>query len=131
MKKYIGLIVIIGLGCVSYAQANMDDLYKYYNPQGELTFGAERGKTLWHKKHLDKKGKERACTTCHGEDLRKSGKHAKTGKVIDPLAASVNKERFTDLKKVKKWFKRNCKWVLGRECTDQEKGDILKYLSQL
>lgn len=46
------------------------------------------------------------------------------------MAASVNPKRYTKMKKINKWFKRNCKWTLGRECTNQEKGDILKYLSQ-
>jgi len=32
---------------------------------------------------------------------------------------------------VAKWFRRNCKTVLGRECTAQEKGDILTYLSSI
>ncbi|MFK5970948.1 MAG: DUF1924 domain-containing protein [Candidatus Marithrix sp.] len=29
---------------------------------------------------------------------------------------------------IRKWFKRNCKWTLGRECNAQEKGDILKFI---
>ena len=32
------------------------------------------------------------------------------------------------MKKVAKWFKRNCNDVLDRECTAQEKGDVLSYL---
>jgi hypothetical protein len=44
------------------------------------------------------------------------------------MAPSANKERFTDVKKIEKWFKRNCNDVLARECTAQEKGDFLKYL---
>ncbi|TBR21868.1 MAG: DUF1924 domain-containing protein, partial [Candidatus Nitrosotenuis sp.] len=34
-----------------------------------------------------------------------------------------------DPKFVEKWFKRNCKETLERECTPQEKGDFLAYLS--
>jgi len=48
--------------------------------------------------------------------------------VIDPMALSVNPERYTDPDKIEKWFLRNCKWTLGRECTAQEKGDVLTYL---
>ena len=73
-------------------------------------------------------GKDRSCQSCHGKDLKASGEHIKTGKVIDPLAPSINKERLTDIKFINKWFKRNCKWTLGRECTPQEKGDFLEYL---
>ncbi|MEG7525318.1 MAG: DUF1924 domain-containing protein [Chromatiales bacterium] len=54
--------------------------------------------------------------------------HIRTGKVIEPLAPSVNPKRFTDQRKVEKWFIRNCKWTLGRECSSQEKGDLLVYL---
>jgi len=84
---------------------------------------------MWQEKHLDaKSGKDRSCETCHGTNLKVSGKHIRTGKVIDPMAPSVNSERFTDEKKIEKWFKRNCKWTLGRECTPQEKGDFLSFL---
>ena len=76
----------------------------------------------------DEPGKVRNCSTCHGKDLRAPGKHTKSGKTIDPLAPSANKERLTDPKFIEKWFTRNCKWVLGRECTPQEKGDFLAYL---
>jgi hypothetical protein len=70
------------------------------------------------------------CGTCHGNDLKQNGKHNKSGKVIEPMASSVNPDRYTDLEKVEKWFTRNCKQVLKRECTAQEKGDVLRYLSQ-
>jgi hypothetical protein len=45
------------------------------------------------------------------------------------LAPSAQSDRFSDPEKVEKWFKRNCTW--GRECTAQEKGDFLAYLSWL
>jgi hypothetical protein len=44
------------------------------------------------------------------------------------LAPHFNKERLTDSAKVDKWFKRNCKDVLSRECTAIEKVDVLAYL---
>ena len=44
---------------------------------------------------------------------------------------SAAKKRFKKLKKVEKWFKRNCKWTFGRTCTEQEKGDMLAYLLTL
>ncbi len=100
-----------------------------YNTSGNLTFDAKRGEQLWNKKRMVD-GKQRDCNTCHGDDLTRSGEHVKSGKIIKPMAYSVNKERFTKQKKVEKWFKRNCKWTYGRECSTQEKGDLLKYLSQ-
>jgi hypothetical protein len=44
------------------------------------------------------------------------------------MAPSVNSERLTDPKFIEKWFRRNCIQTLGRECTPQEKGDVLTYL---
>ena len=49
-------------------------------------------------------------------------------KSIEPLAPVANRERLTDPAKVEKWFKRNCKDVLARECTAQEKADFLAFL---
>lgn len=87
-------------------------------------FSAARGETFFKAKH----GAEWSCASCHTENPAVAGKHAKTGKAIDPLAPSANSERFTNPKKVAKWFKRNCNDVLGRVCTAQEKGDVLAYL---
>ena len=69
-----------------------------------------------------------ACTGCHTEDARARGQHVKTRKEIDPLAPVANKERFTDPAKVEKWFKRNCKEVLGHACSAQEKADFAAYM---
>lgn len=87
-------------------------------------FSAARGESFFKAKH----GGEWSCASCHTENPAALGKHAKTGKVIDPLAPSANAERFTSPKKVDKWFKRNCNDVLSRACTPQEKGDVLAYL---
>jgi hypothetical protein len=54
----------------------------------------------------------------------------KTGKRIEPMAVSVNPQRLGDMAKIEKWFRRNCKWTLGRACTAQEKGDLLSFLRQ-
>jgi hypothetical protein len=72
--------------------------------------------------------KPRSCSTCHGRDLTKPGRQASTGKVIEPMAPSVNPQRFTDTDKVEKWFRRNCNWVMQRACTPAEKVDFLSYL---
>lgn len=87
-------------------------------------FSAARGETFFKTKH----GGEWSCTSCHTENTAAEGKHAKTGKVIKPMAPSANAERFTDMAKVEKWFKRNCNDILERVCTPQEKGDVLTYL---
>lgn len=107
----------------------VDRLLEEYKAAGAGPFSAQAGEQRWKEIHTNKKtGKPINCQTCHGENLTLAGKHMKTGKVIDPLAPSVNSERLTDIKFINKWFKRNCKQVLGRECTSQEKGDYLEYL---
>jgi hypothetical protein len=87
-------------------------------------FSAERGEKFFKTKH----NHDMSCSTCHTDNPAKEGKHSETDKVIKPLAPAANEERFTDMKKVAKWFKRNCNDVLDRECTPQEKGDVLAYL---
>lgn len=87
-------------------------------------FSASNGAQFFKTTH----GNDWSCASCHTEDPSTAGKHAKTNKVIKPLAPSANAERLTDPAKVEKWFKRNCNDVLGRICTPQEKGDVLAYL---
>ena len=136
LNKYLFSALLIFVSQTAFATSELNDAFKLYAGSENLTFSADRGKEIWNKKHPPNKDaegwedKERECTVCHGKDLTKKGKHAKTGKVIEPMAPSVNPERFTELKKIEKWFKRNCKWTMDRECTNQEKGDILKFLSQ-
>jgi len=38
--------------------------------------------------------------------------------------------RLPDNQKIEKWFKRNCKWTFGRECTLQEKGDLILFMQK-
>ncbi len=88
-----------------------------------------KGKQLWQQKFIGKKPYgERSCTSCHGANVVVMGKHIKTNKQIKPMALSSNSQRFTKKTKVDKWFLRNCKWTMGRECTQQEKNDITAYL---
>jgi hypothetical protein len=44
------------------------------------------------------------------------------------MAPAVNPRVFTDTAKVDKWFRRNCRDVLQRECSAGEKADVLTYL---
>jgi hypothetical protein len=102
------------------------DLLKQYESQGASKFSAASAESQWTRTFPDaKSGEKRKCSLCHTEDLRRTGKHAVTGKLIEPLAPSANAKRLTDAEHVEKWFMRNCKWTLGRECTPQEKGDFL------
>lgn len=88
------------------------------------------GKRLWRQTYIGKKPYvERSCTSCHGTNATLTGKHIKTNKSIKPMAISSNPQRFTKKTKIDKWFLRNCKWTIGRECTEQEKNDITAYLT--
>lgn len=122
------LILTLALGAASLAAAAPGDaLLATWKGQGAGPFSAAAGEKLWNSKHQTE-GETRSCATCHGTDLTQAGKHAKTGKPIDPLAVSANPKSLTDPAKVEKWLKRNCTWTLGRECTPQEKGDALTYI---
>lgn len=111
--------------------STVDEQLATYRASGAGPFAAQKGEQLWQQKVVNARdGKPRSCTTCHGMDLRRPGKHVKTGKVIKPLSPAVNSERLTSAKKMRKWFKRNCKWTWGRECTAQEKGNLLTFLNK-
>ncbi len=113
------------------AQASqLDDLLSSYKQSATQPLSAARGKAFWSTKHpAANGGAERSCASCHTKDLTVKGKHIKTGKVIQPMATSVNPKRLTKARKMKKWLLRNCKWVLGRECSAQEKGDVLTFIN--
>lgn len=90
-------------------------------------FSTERGRRFFADAH----GGDWRCTSCHTADPTRAGKHAVTGRVLRPLAPSANPARFADAAKVEKWFRRNCRDVLDRECTALEKGDVLAWLVSL
>ena len=109
--------------------AVVDDALNQYRQQGAQNPQAENGKKLWTRSfNSNKPPQQRSCASCHTRSLSNVGKHAKTKKPIEPLAPSVNRERLTNMKKIEKWFKRNCKWTIGRECSPQEKADFLSYI---
>jgi hypothetical protein len=91
------------------------------------TFSAARGQRFFLSKH----GNDWSCASCHTSDPTRSGKHDVTGRAIQPLAPAANPKRFTDAAKAEKWFRRNCRDVLGRECSALEKGDVLAWLGSL
>ncbi|MBF0624858.1 MAG: DUF1924 domain-containing protein [Magnetococcales bacterium] len=92
-----------------------------------------QGQELWTRAGLQDpdRGGRRSCTTCHGQDPRQPGRHATTGKVIPPMAPVALPSRFSDAAHREKWFLRNCKWTLGRECSAAEKANVLAYLNSL
>lgn len=91
-------------------------------------FDAVRGKTFWFASQTGGKPDTPSCTTCHTKDPKAAGQ-TRAGKDIKPMAVSKTPDRFTDPEKIAKWFLRNCKTVLGRECTAGEKGDVITFLA--
>ena len=91
-------------------------------------FDAKRGEEIFTSKHIGKKGKEISCTTCHTINLNNSGENTFTGKTIEPLSPKANPKRFTDVKEIEKWMKRNFNDVYNREGTALEKGDVITYI---
>ena len=95
-----------------------------YQAQGAGPFSAAAGQKLWLQ---DMDG--RSCASCHTAKVTDMGMHQNTRKPIDPMAPSITADRLTDSAKIEKWFTRNCNWTFKRDCTLQEKGDALLWLS--
>jgi cytochrome c peroxidase len=98
-----------------------------YQDQSGSQGSAARGEKFFYAKRTHSNGETVSCTTCHTENPKATGK-TRANKLIDPIAPVANKARFTDPEKVEKWFKRNCKDVLERACTEQEKADFIAYM---
>ena len=85
---------------------------------------AERGRSWFDRRH----GGDWSCSSCHTGDPSTKGRHEVTGKAIAPMAPAVNPERLSSERQVRKWFRRNCKDVLGRACSAAEKADVVAWL---
>ena len=129
----IGLALLLGLPHRALAAGPLSaDLLREYEAAARAArpgfsgFSAAEGRRIYTAEHLQD-GARTACATCHTPDPRRPGR-TPAGKLVDPLAPGANPARFTDRADVEKWFKRNCKQVMGRECTPEEKGHFLTYL---
>jgi len=131
MKKIILLIATISILSANSFENYLDELAIEAKKENSsfTKFSYQRGKDIYFSKHIGKKGKEISCASCHTNDLTKSGENMFTGKIIKPISPMVNPKRFTKVKKVKKWLRRNFKDVYKREGTALEKGDVLFFMS--
>ena len=121
----LGLFIV----SVSMAATPVEELLQKYRHQGAANVSAAAGKAFWNQRFRPANAsQDRSCTSCHTSNLRQEGKHAVTGKPIKPLAPSVMSKRLTNPTKIRKWLRRNCSWTLGRECSPQEKANVLTYL---
>ena len=98
-----------------------------YSAQAGAPADAARGQRLF----TTTQGGQWSCASCHNAAPTQAGRHASTGKSIAALAPAFNPERFTDAAKAEKWFRRNCKDVLSRECSAAEKADVMAWLITL
>ncbi len=136
MKKLlIGFVttsfLITHFSSVMADETTVNTLIKSYQSQGAKSANALRGEQFWNKTFSGKAPfTERSCKSCHTANLKNKGEHIRTGKELKPLAPSINKLSLSKVKKVNKWFKRNCKWTTGKECSAQQKADILAFIKQ-
>ena len=120
-------LMACALGAAAAPATTPAELQAAYAAQGGGAASAERGQQLFTRSH----GREWSCASCHGATPTQTGKHASTGKSIAPLAPAFNPERFSDAAKTEKWFRRNCKDVMARECSPAEKADVIAWLRTL
>ncbi len=121
------LIALLLFASFQATAATPAELLAGYTAQAGQSGNVTKGEAFFKASH----GQEWQCTSCHGKSPMTGGRHASTDKAIEPLAPAVNAKRFTDSAKVEKWFRRNCKDVLARECTAAEKADVLAWLISL
>lgn len=119
-------LALLSLAACSLAAAEAPrQIADRYAPEASAQRGAS-----FYSRNFGVSEKMPACTACHTDDPTRPGRHAVTGKEIKPLAPAANPERFSDPAKVEKWFRRNCKEVLGRECSPGEKADFIAFVSE-
>jgi len=114
-------------------------------------FSAERGQAFYYATHPQPDGTEYSCASCHHQDPRKEqfahhdkipcrachfpSQHYTQAHTIRrqllPIAPVANDARFTDAARSDMWFAKNCQFVLGRDCTPLEKGDLITWLLTL
>jgi hypothetical protein len=124
LHRFFAFLLFASLQAMAATPA---ELLAGYVAQAGQPANAAKGEAFFKASH----GQEWQCTSCHGKSPMAGGRHASTDKAIEPLAPTANAKRFTDSAKAEKWFRRNCKDVLARECTASEKADVLAWLISL
>ena len=102
MKQIYILMAMIGallMASAASATPATDALFAQYKSEGATGFDAERGRKDWTRDGKEEDGKKMNCTICHGDDLSKAGKHHKTGKLIEPMAPSVNPQSVSPMRR--------------------------------
>ncbi len=102
------------------------ELLAGYQAKAAEPASAERGKRLFTTNFGQQMGW--SCSSCHTDNPTRTGRDEVKEKPIEPMAPAFNPKRFTDRVKVENAFRMNCNDVVGRECTAQEKADLLTWL---
>jgi len=135
--------------------AGPEDFLKQYAEQAKIAdpsfagFSAQRGRAFYEKQHPVEDNGMLSCASCHHPDplkttqahrdqipcrachvvfARMPDSYRPTRREIPPFAPAGNPNRFTNEWKVEYWFDYNCKVLLKRACTPQEKGDLITWL---
>jgi hypothetical protein len=129
--KYLISLMLIAVSGVALAETprQIGDAYAAAQGGGFHASAARGGEFFARKFGVSEKMP--SCSTCHTANPVQPGQHAITSKSIKPLAPVANADRLTDPAKVEKWFTRNCKEVVGRECTAGEKADFVAFLAEV
>lgn len=131
MKYPIAIMILLGMAS-AHAETPAELLAGYRAAAAQQIAGftpsAQRG-AQFYTHRFGVSAKLDSCASCHTDNSAQPGRHAVTGKSIKPLAPSANPERFTDPRKVEKWFRRNCTEVVGRECNAAEKADFIAFVT--
>jgi cytochrome c553 len=128
------ILLLLTLGAASAWAATPAELLAGYRAEAARQVSgfqpsAQRG-AAFYQRSFNVSATMPSCTHCHMSNPTQTGRHAVTGKTIQPLAPSANAERLTDLAKTEKWFRRNCTEVVGRTCSAAEKADFVAFLTE-
>ncbi len=126
---HLPLILTALLAPAAWAQTPAENILASYVKRAGAPASAERGQAFFTRQH--KGGVFDSCSSCHTADPLKRGRDEVAEKPIPALAPAVTKKNFTDASRVEHLFKLNCKDVLSRECTAQEKADVIAWLISL
>ncbi len=87
-RHHVMILAALGifLSGVFASAAVLDDLLSKYQKTSGTALSATAGEVLWKEKHPQAGGaSSHSCASCHGDNLRQTGKHEKTGKKIDAM----------------------------------------------
>lgn len=121
------LLIAVGTAAAAQTQTPAQILDSYAKKAGAPA-SAERGQKFFTQRFQGSNNLFESCTDCHGSKPTARGKDAVSEKPIEPLAPAANRKRLTDPNKVDNYLRINCKDVVGRDCTAQEKADVLAWL---